>query len=129
MTQEIEFYTPLLIAIKVQEADNKPELLEAWKSEFLTDWHLEIWERAKSPAKPVPGIKKALAVTKFILRYFAPIITLAITAYFGVVSALFLAIVLLPIQGVVVIFLLGKAYSLACVIGAEQLEEQIATGS
>ena len=129
MTQEIEFYTPLLIAIKVEEADNRVELLEAWKREFLTGWYLEIWEKAKSPEKPVAGIKKALAVIKFIIRYFAPIITLAITAYFGVLSAIFLAIVLLPIQGIIVIFLLGKAYSLACVIGAEQLEKQIATGS
>lgn len=125
--KEVLFYTPFLVGIKQKEVDDISTMLSVWKSDFLSVWNLEIWNKLEKLEKrqPPSGIGKALNLSRAFLKWFWPSLVLSIVAYFGIWSSLFLAVILLPIQAVAAIYLLLKLYSFICVSSAFNLAGRI----
>lgn len=115
-TTEIEFMTPLLVAIELEETDNPAELVRAWREKFYHGWYKELWEKGTE--------NKPKGWTRFIIKLFWPIGALAILANFVTgASILFLSLVLLPTQIVILAWFLFRLFITTCISAAFELEE------
>lgn len=121
--KEVLFYTPFLVETKQKEVDDISAMLSVWENDFLSGWNLEIWNKLEKLEKhqPPSGIDKALNLSRVFLKWFWPSLALSIVAYFGIWSSLFLAVILLPIQAIMAIYLLLKLYLFICVSSAFNL--------
>lgn len=122
--KEVLFYTPFLVEIKQEEVGNISTMLSVWKNDFLSGWNLEIWNKLEKRQNP-SGIDKALGLFRVFLKWFWPSLALSIVAYFGIWSSLFLAVILLPIQAIMIVYLFLKLYLFVCVASAFNLENSL----
>lgn len=122
--KEVLFYTPFLVEIKQEKIDDISTMLSVWKNDFLSGWNLEIWNKLEKRQKP-SGIGTVLGFSRAFLKWFWPSLALSIIAYFGIWSALFLSVILLPIQVIMVVYLFLKLYSFICVVSAFNLENSL----
>lgn len=121
MTTEIEFITPLLVAIELEEFDDHAELVRVWREKFYRGWYKELWERVEKNQHSQP-----VRWARFVLHLLWPIVTLAILA--NVVtgaSILFLSLVLIPAQVIILAWFLFKLFIGMCMGAAFKIEDDL----
>jgi hypothetical protein len=106
--------TPFFVEMGLEEIDDIPEMLSLWKNNFLSGSILELWNKYK-----------AFRFSRFFLKLFWPILVLSVTAYIETWSALFLSVILLPIQVIMIVYLFLKLYTIVCVYSAFNLENSL----
>lgn len=123
---EIEFHTPLMVALDLEEVDNVAELIKLWREKWLYGWYAEQWEKIQPKGKKT---NRLVEWTRFILRWLWPIIVLMITGNFATTaSILFLALILIPLQIAFLAWFIVKLFVGACMGAVLQLEENIVQG-
>jgi hypothetical protein len=116
--------TPFFVEMGLEEIDDIPEMLSLWKNNFLSGSILELWNKLEKPEK-LNGADKAFRFSRFFLKLFWPILVLSVTAYIETWSALFLSVILLPIQVIMIVYLFLKLYTIVCVYSAFNLENSL----
>jgi len=118
---DIFLFTPLLILAELEEPNDIPAMLKSWKCKFLTGWNAEVWRKLEIDQEP-NIIRKSIGFFRIILKWFWPSIIMSFIAYFSVWSGIFLAVILLPLQIIMVIFLILKLYLFICIAAAYRLD-------
>jgi len=123
---KVKFQDPTLIynSNSLDEGIAAKTLFE-WKRLYLKGDVVEMWESAKKFKKP-GGLMAAIRLPFSILRYFWPMILIAIAgAYIPAVSLCAISLPLLVIQIAIVIRYFAHTWTFGCVVGAVKLEERI----
>lgn len=122
----VDFCTPLLVRIKWDEVENPKQMLAEWKEEHLSGWYLELWTEMKERDAAGPQKKGLFGWLKFAVKWFWPLLTLALLANVLTGSSVFfLSFALVPIQLIVTLWLILKTLILLCLVSAYLLEKEI----
>jgi hypothetical protein len=120
--RKVLLHTPFLVEMELEEIDDIPEMLSVWKNNFLSGSILELWNKLEKREKLSGTDNKALRLSRAFLKWLWPILVLSVTAYIEIWSALFLSVILLPIQVIMIVYLFLKLYTIVCVYSAFNLE-------
>jgi hypothetical protein len=127
LQKPIEFHTPLWMVVGVDERTDIRAVVNTWKTAFLRGEHAKTYEvlsgGAKKKSKWLAPFKIIAAITK----WFWPILVLAAVSFFSLPPAIFLSVVLIPIQVFIFTIIFIKVYDGMCINSVIKLEERLAS--
>lgn len=135
MSEKTEFYEPLIwlyvsfengeMKYTSEEWDDVYEMIERWKEEHLNDRIKKTYDLMKNPPKKRNIIIRVLLLIKLLITYLWPIFLLiALSVVLPTLTVVFIAMLLLPVQLLILIIIFSKIWNIACVYAVVALERR-----